>query len=59
MRARKEERNQKMLEDRKAGMKIKDIMQKYGLSQGRTSKILTNQERWNREKRDERRQNHE
>lgn len=57
MRHRKEERNQKMLEDRKKGMYIKDVAQKYGLSQARTWTILHNQERWNAEKNSERRRN--
>lgn len=50
MRARKEERNQAMLEDRKNGMMVKDIAKKYGLCQGRTTTILQNQARWNEEK---------
>ena len=49
MRARKEERNQAMLKDRKAGMYIKDVAKKYGLSYTRTQTILVNQERWNAE----------
>jgi len=50
MRARKEERNQAMLEDRKNGMYIKDIAEKYGLCFTRTRTILINQARWNEEK---------
>lgn len=45
MRARKEERNQAMLEDRKKGMYIKDIAEKYGLCFTRTRTILINQAR--------------
>lgn len=50
MRQRKEERNQKMLDDLNAGMMVKDIAVKYGLCQGRTSMILKNQKRWNLER---------
>lgn len=50
MRARKEERNQAMLEDRHKGMYIHDIAEKYGLSFTRTRTILINQARWNEEK---------
>lgn len=53
MRARKEERNQKMLKDRKAGMYIKDVAKKYGLCYARAWTILHNQERWNAEKTEE------
>ena len=49
MRARKEERNQAMLKDRKAGMYIYEVAKKYGLSYARTRTILINQERWNAE----------
>lgn len=49
MRARKEERNQAMLEDRKNGMYIKDIAKKYGLCSTRTRTILINQAKWNEE----------
>lgn len=49
MRARKEERNQAMLADRKNGMYIKDIAKKYGLCFTRTRTILINQARWNEE----------
>ena len=49
MRARKEQRNQKMLEDRKAGMSQQEICRKYGLCQSRVSTILANQRRWNEE----------
>ncbi len=50
MRARKEERNQAMLADRKKGMMVKDIAKKYGLCQSRTTVILQNQARWDEEK---------
>ena len=49
MRARKEERNQKMLEDSKRGMTQVEIGRKYGLCQSRVSTILINQKRWNGE----------
>lgn len=49
MRVRKDERNQKMLEDRKSGMFIKDVAKKYGLCYTRTRTVLLNQEKWNKE----------
>lgn len=49
MRARKEQRNQKMLEDRERGMMVKDIAKKYGVCGSRATKILQNQRRWNEE----------
>ena len=47
MRARKAERNKKMLQDYESGIMQKDIAEKYGLSRGRVCKIINN-ERTNR-----------
>lgn len=47
MRARKAERNKKMLQDYENGIMQKDIAEKYGLSRGRVCKIINN-ERANR-----------
>ena len=52
MRARKEERNQRMLEDKHAGVPLIEIAGKYNLSYSRTTMVLRNQERWNRERRE-------
>ena len=43
MRARKAERNKKMLVDYENGIKQKDIAVKYGLSRGRVCKIINNE----------------
>ena len=43
MRQMKDARNQQIWLDRQDGMQVKDIAVKYGLSQGRTSKILSRQ----------------
>lgn len=50
MNPRKEERNQKMLEDRRSGMLYREIAKKYGLTKDRARKIVVNQERWNDDK---------
>ena len=47
MRARKAERNKKMLDDYENGIMQKDIAERYGLSRGRVCKIINN-ERLNR-----------
>jgi len=52
MNPRKEERNKAMLADRKNGMSLKDLREKYGLSFGRISLVLQNQERWDAERGD-------
>lgn len=44
MRARKDERNHAILEDRRNGMFIKDIAKKYGLCYKRTWTILQEQQ---------------
>lgn len=44
MRARKDERNHAILEDRRKGMFIKDIAKKYGLCYARTWTILQEQQ---------------
>ena len=43
MRARKTDRNKKILDDFESGIKQKDIAEKYGLSRGRVCKIINNE----------------
>ena len=43
MRARKADRNKKMLDDYENGIMQKDIAVKYGLSRGRVCKIVNNE----------------
>ena len=50
MRARKEERNQRLWAERKKGRPYKELEQEFGLSNSRCVKIFHNQERWNEEK---------
>ena len=45
MRERKAERNRQIYEERKNGAMCKDIAEKYGLSRGRVTKIIQNEER--------------
>ena len=49
MRARKEERNHKILEDRKNGMYFRELAEKYGISKARARNICLNQMKWNHE----------
>lgn len=48
-RPRKEERNQAMLKDYEGGMLLREIAEKYGLSESRTGAVVRNQYRWNKE----------
>lgn len=43
MRARKADRNKKILEDYESGIMQKEIAEKYGLSRGRVCKIINNE----------------
>jgi len=49
MRARNEERNKQVLEDRRAGLSYNEIARKYGLSKARARTIIFNQQRWEHE----------